>query len=144
MPENARRRRRIDTGGPWGSALLLLGIVIAAYGVALILQPPSDLRGALAWINRAIRIDGWGLLWVGAGVWSAARALSPPQRHIDIAPAVAVLCIWSGLYFVYWLGLGLIYHVWTRDLIGSIIFGAFAGVIILFSQCVNPPRPPES
>ena len=141
VPESARRRCRVNTGGPWGSALLLLGVVIATYGVALILSNPGDLRGALAWINRAVHIDGFGLLWVGAGVWSVARALTPPQRHTDIAPAVGVLCVWSALYGVYWLGLGLLHGVWTRDWIGAVIFGAFAAVIIQFSRCVNPPRP---
>lgn len=140
MPENARRRRKIDTGGPWGGGLLTLGIVLTTYGIALIMADPSDLRGTLAWINTAVPVAGWGMLWIGAGVWSVGRALTPPQHHIDVAPAVGVLCLWSGLFLAYWLVLGITEHTWTRDWIGGVIYGAFAAVIIEFSRCVNPPR----
>lgn len=139
MPERARRRHKIDTGGPWGSGLLLTGVILMTYGVSLLLARQGELHGALAWANSGVPLRGWGLLWLGAGIWSTARALMPPQRHIDVAPAVGILSLWGGLYFAYWLGLGLIHGSWTRDWIGGCIFFAFAAVIIEFSRCVNPP-----
>jgi len=138
MPESAHRRRRIDTGGPWGSGLLVLGILVATYGLSLMFARPEELRGALAWINGTIPLTGWALPWLAAGLWSIGRALWPPQRHIDVAPAVGVLCLWAGIYATFWVLTGL-QGTWTRDWTGALIFFAFAGLVIEFSQCVNPP-----
>jgi hypothetical protein len=107
MPQNARRRFPGDTGGPWGTGLLGTGLAIATIGVGYILTEPERLPPPLAWINQFIPIAGWGLLFVGAGLFSVIRAFSPPQRPVDVAPAVTVVSLWSAFFIVFWLYEGL-------------------------------------
>ncbi|NUT08188.1 MAG: hypothetical protein HOV76_32445 [Hamadaea sp.] len=138
MPENARRRHLIDTGGPWGTGLLLLGVAVTVQGLAYLFADRGDLRGALAWIDRAIPVSTWGILWVLAGLWSIFRALTPPQRHIDVAPPVGVICLWAGIYFAHWLGQGF-GGDWTREWTAGVAWLSLAALLISWSRCINPP-----
>jgi hypothetical protein len=139
MPQNARRRFPGDTGGPWGTGLLGTGLAIATIGVGYILTEPERLPPPLAWINQFIPIAGWGLLFVGAGLFSVIRAFSPPQRPVDVAPAVTVVSLWSAFFIVFWLYEGLWLGHWTRDWLGGMVYGAFASLLVCFSRTVNPP-----
>lgn len=139
MPTTARRSRRNPTGGPWGAGLLCVGLALTAQGIAYMAAKPDELRTALSWINAAVPIAGWGLLWVGAGVYSVWTALRPPQRHGDLIPAVAVISLWAAFYGAYWLYTGLIRDCWTRDWTASLAWGSLAAVLICFGRCNNPP-----
>jgi hypothetical protein len=140
VPENARKTRWYSTGGPWGTGLLLLGCVWVIVGMSWITRRPGALPEALAWINRALPISAWAVLWVVAGAYSIIRALLPPQRHIDLAPAVFVASLWGGFYATYWLIRGIDDGAWTRDWVSALIWGCVAGLLVCFGRCVNPPR----
>jgi hypothetical protein len=139
VPTNARKRHLLDRGGPWGSGLLTAGLAIAALGIGYVLSDPDRLPPPLAWINGFVPIAGWGLLFVGAGIFSIIRAFSPPQRPVDVAPAVSVVGLWAGFFFVFWLYEGLWHGHWSRDWLGGLIFAAFAALLVCFSRTVNPP-----
>jgi hypothetical protein len=87
-----------------------------------------------------VPIAGWGLLWVAAGVWSLWKAFTPPQRHSDITPPVAVISLWSGLYAGYWLYMLLADGQLTRDWTPRWPGGHLPAVLIFFGRCNNPPR----
>jgi hypothetical protein len=140
VPENARKNHFIGTGGPWGTGLGILGVAVTVQGIAYVDSRPDDLRSALAWVNDFIPISGWGLLWIAAGLWSIWKALTPPQRHSDITPAVALLSLWSGLFAAYWLYELLAHGVLTRDWASAVAWGSLAAVLIFFGRCNNPPR----
>ena len=140
MPTNARKQHFIGTGGPWGTGLLLLGVALTVQGIAYMCSAPGELRSALAWINQGVPVRGWALLWIGAGGYSIVKALTPPQRHIELAPAVGVICLWGGIYAVYWLTLGITEGVWTRDWTTAVAWASLAAVLISLGRCVNPPR----
>ena len=78
-------------------------------------------------------------IWIAAGVWSIWKALTPPQRHIEIAPAVAVICLWAGIWAGYWLYTGLHDGNWTREWAGAVAWGTLGLVLIFFGRCSNPP-----
>lgn len=138
MPTNARKTSWYSTGGPWGGGLLCVGIATTAQGVAYILNKPEELTSALAWINQAVPIVLWGLVWLAAGSYSITKALTPPQRHGDLIPAVGVISLWSAFYLVYWLYSGLWAHHWTRDWAVAVAWGSLAAVLICFGRCNNP------
>jgi RsiW-degrading membrane proteinase PrsW (M82 family) len=140
VPENARKYHWYSTGGPWGTGLAILGVAVTVQGVSYIDTPQDDLRSALAWVNDFVPIAGWGLLWVAAGVWSLWKAFTPPQRHSDITPPVAVISLWSGLYAGYWLYMLLADGQLTRDWVSAVAWGSLAAVLIFFGRCNNPPR----
>lgn len=139
MPTNARKQHRIGTGGPWGSGLLCLGVATTVQGVAYMAAKPDELRSALAWINQAVPIQGWGLLWLGAGVYSMLCALSPPQRHGELIPAVGVISLWSAFHWVFWLYSGTTLGHWTRDWTAALAWMSLAAVLVFFGRCINPP-----
>jgi hypothetical protein len=69
-------------------------------GIAYLIGNPHDLGAALRWVGHGIPIRGWSVLWILAGLYSIVRALTPPQRHTDVAPVVAVVFLWAAIYFV--------------------------------------------
>lgn len=141
MPTNARKQHRIGTGGPWGSGLLLLGIALTVQGISYhTTTDPTELRPALAWINQAIPVTWWALLWIGSGIYCIWKALTPPQRHIDLAPAVGVICLWAAIFAIHWLINGLVEGDWTREWTGAVAWAGLACVLISFGRCVNPPQ----
>lgn len=139
MPTSAKKDSWYSTGGPWGTGLLCIGLAITVQGIAYMGAQPGELRSALAWISQPIPMFFWGLLWVIAGAYSIWHALTPPQRHAELIPAVGVISLWSAFYLVYWLNLGLFQHTWTRDWTVSVAWGCLAAVLISFGRCVNPP-----
>jgi hypothetical protein len=132
------RRRRPGTGGPWGTGLLLLGVGIAAQGCAYLLGNPIESGEALRWINQSVPLRWWGLLWIAAGVYSTFRALSPPQLHTDVAPAVAVIVLWSAVYYSFWLLHGLD-GAWGREWTSGTAWASLGALVVSWSRCVNPP-----
>lgn len=133
--------RRPHTGGPWGTGLLLLGVALTAQGGAYVASDRQDLRTALAWVDHGlVPISGWGLLWVAAGLWSIIRALTPPQRYLDLVPALSVLILWAAFYTLHWLIFGLVDGLWSRGWIAAVLYVSFAGVLASFGYCVNPPK----
>lgn len=142
MPETARKTKWYSTGGPWGTGLLCLGVAVTVQGAAYVASTPADLRTQhpLQWADHVVPIAGWGLLWIAAGLWSIWQALTPPQRHMDILPAVAVICLWSGLWAGFWLYTGLADGHWSRDWTGAVAWGSLAAVLIFFGRCSNPLR----
>lgn len=140
MPTNARRLHKVGTGGPWGSGLLILGLIVTMIGFSFATAEPADLAPALAWIDQAVPVRLWAHLWICVGLYSIWKALTPPQRHIDLAPAVGVFSLWSAMYGMYWLVSGAVEGEWTRGWMAAVVWGAFAAVLICFGRCVNPPR----
>lgn len=140
MPTNARALHRVGTGGPWGSGLLLLGCALTVQGISYMAADPHELRSALAWIDQGVPVRAWALLWIGAGLYSIFKALTPPQRHSELAPAVGVVCLWAAIYALYWLVQGCTDGVWSRDWTAAVAWGGLACVLISFGRCVNPPR----
>lgn len=140
MPTNARKQHIIGTGGPWGTGLFLLGFCVTVQGIAYAIADRDDLRGALAWIDQAVPVACWGMLWIVAGMWAMFRGLTPPQRHIDIAPPVGVVCLWAGIYFAHWLAYGILDGDWDRTWTAALAWASLAAVLICFGRCVNPPR----
>jgi hypothetical protein len=140
VPTNATRRRRIDTGGPWGTGLLLIGVVSLVIGITYIARPAGAMQPALAWVSKAAPISAWAVLWILAGLYSVGRALMPPQRHRDIAPCVFVISLWAAFYGLYWLSMGLVHGQWTRDGVSCLVWASMAGLLLSFGRCVNPPR----
>jgi hypothetical protein len=117
----------------------MLGIALTVQGISYMTADPADLRPALEWINQAVPVNAWGSLWVVAGVYSIWMALTPPQRHIEMAAAVGVICLWSAIHGVYWLMMGLFNGVWTRGWTSCVAWGGLAAVLICYGRCVNPP-----
>jgi len=140
VPTAAQKKHLVGTGGPWGSGLLLLGVALTVQGVGYLTAGPDELRSALHWIDHGVPVRGWAMLWIAAGVYSMWKAITPPQRPIEIAPAVGVICLWAGIYAVYWLALGFTTGHWTRDWTTSVAWAGLACVLICFGRCVNPPH----
>ena len=136
MPTSAVRRRRIDTGGPWGTGLLLLGLGVIAQGVGYTTATPDRLPHALQSIGPPV----WacGILWVLAGGYAVIKALHPPQRHRDVWTVVAVTLGWSLAYGLQWIVDALDGH-FTRDWSSSVAWGCLATLTICWGRCVNPP-----
>lgn len=126
MPTNAHRRRRIDTGGPWGTGLLLLGAGLILNGFGYIAADPRGLPDALKEISEYAPIWAWGVLWMAAGSYSIIKALSPPQRHIDVWAAIAITSLWSINYFISWL-IDVFEGDPTREWAGALSWAMLAG-----------------
>lgn len=137
MPTTARRRHRVDTGGPWGTALLLLGIGLIIQGAGYIAANRSGLPDAIQDISDPIPLWVWGSLWISAGTYSLWKALNPPQRHIDVWAAVAITSLWSSTYFITWV-IQAVQGDFTRDFFSALGWGMLAGVIICLGSCSNP------
>lgn len=137
MPTNARRRHAIDTGGPWGTGLLLLGIGLIIQGLGYIAANRSGLPDALQEISDGIPMWVWGSLWISAGTYSTWKALHPPQRHIDVWAAVAITSLWSSAYLIAWI-VNAVQGDLTREFFSALGWGMLAGVIICLGRCTNP------
>lgn len=143
MPEHARKTSWYSTGGPWGSGLLLLGIAVAVQGIGYASAQPRHLPAPLEALTATVPPWVWGALWVAAGLWSIWQALTPPQRHLDVLPAVGVLSLWAGAYLVYWLDVGIVRGDWTRGWSAALGWGMLAGLVVSWGRCVNPPAGPR-
>ena len=139
VPTNATKDRWFSTGGPWGSGLLMLGIALTVQGISYMTADPADLRPALEWIDQAVPVSAWGTAWVIAGVYSMWMAFTPPQRHVELAPGVGVICLWSAIHTCFWAIQGFQEQVWTRDWTAGVAWGVLAAVLICFGKCINPP-----
>lgn len=140
MPTNARRRHPLDPGGPWGWGLLLLGVACLIIGAAYIFRPADHLPPALAWVNQAIPVSVWAVGWLIAAGYSIAQAVTPPQRHRDMAPAVFMISLWAGFYLAFWV-VSAIHGRWDGNSgIAAVTWGCMAGLLVCFGRCVNPPR----
>lgn len=136
MPTNAVRRHKVDTGGPWGTGLLLLGVAAIAQGIGYITTDPAALPPALRSIGLPMSLCG--ALWVLAGGYAITKALTPPQRHLDVWPLVAVTLAWALAYGLQWVVLA-IDGDFTRDWSSSLAWGSLAVLIICWGRCINPP-----
>ena len=140
MPESAQRNHPIDTGGPWGTGLLIAGLGSVVLGCFYVFGSLSTMPPALQWLDSdGLPVAALGSLWIIAGGFAVFEALTPPQRHWHIAPVVAVMSLWSGLYTAHWLVftlLGQPNHDWQ----GAVVWGLFAAMLINGGRCVNPPR----
>jgi hypothetical protein len=134
--------RRPRTGGPWGLGLLLLGTGLIIRGLGYVTSTPADLAIPLAWLNQNdwFPVAGLGWLWVGVGVWSVYRALTPPQRYLDLMPALSLMTLWASLYLLYWAGFGILEGRWTREWQGGVNYLLIAAILASWGWCVNPPR----
>lgn len=145
MPTTARKKHLIGTGGPWGTGLLLMGVVSIVIGAAFITRAPANLSPALAWIGQAIPISAWSALWVVSGAYNVVRSLMPPQRHMDLAFSVFVISLWASFYGTYWIWMA-VHGVFTREWLFAVIWGCMAGMLVSFGRCVNPvarQKPPR-
>lgn len=140
MPTNARKTRWYSTGGPWGTGLLLIGVVSVAIGITYMTRPAGALQPALAWVSKAAPISAWAVLWLLAGGYSIVRALMPPQRFRNLAPCVFVISLWAAFYGLYWLSMGLVHGRWTRDGVSCLVWACMAGLLLSLGRCVNPPQ----
>lgn len=131
--------RRLGTGGPWGTGLLLLGIAVTVQGIGYVASHGQRLPGPLAALSAYVPAWVWGLLWIAAGLWSIWKALSPPQRNRDVLPVVGVLCLWSAAYLMWWLSSGLGDGHWTRAWSAALGWAMLAGLVMCWGRCVNPP-----
>lgn len=137
MPTTARRRRRLDTGGPWGTGLLLLGLGLTANGIGYISANRSGLPDALQSFSESVPMWFWGGIWVAAGVYSVVKALNPPQRHVDVWAAIAVTSLWSAAYLIAW-GTNAWNGDLTREWTSALAWGMLAGLVSCHGRCVNP------
>jgi hypothetical protein len=138
VPTNARKKHWIGTGGPWGTGLLIAGILSAVLGVGYLLSDASDQPAALR--HMAPPLVFWACMWIAAGAYAVLKALSPPQQHIDVWPVVGMSCLWSGKFAWFWI-VGVFHgEPVDRSWAGAVIFAAFAGLIISWARCVNPPQ----
>lgn len=137
MPTEAHRRHRIDTGGPWGTGLLLCGLGLTANGIGYIAANRSGLPEAIQEISKGFPMWFWGGLWVVAGVYSIWKALNPPQRHVDVWAAVVVTSLWAAAYFIAWF-VNAVQGDFTREWTSSLAWLMLAGVISCLGRCVNP------
>jgi hypothetical protein len=139
VPTNARKRHAFDTGGPWGTGLLLLGLGVTTQGIAYLIGDPADLNAALRWVGQGVSIRAAGVLWIAVGLYSIVRALNPPQKHTDVAPVVGVITLWAAAYLTFWLyqafWLGHVGREWTA----SVAWASLGALIVSWSRCVNPP-----
>lgn len=137
MPTNARRRHAMDTGGPWGTGLLLLGVGLVAQGIGYIAARRSGLPDAIQELSNPVPMWVWGSLWIAAGIYSTWKALRPPQRHIDVWAAVAITSLWSSAYFIAWI-VNAVQGDLTREWSAGLGWGMLAGVISCLGRCTNP------
>jgi hypothetical protein len=107
-------------------------------GVAYLIGDPNDLAAALRWLGHGIPIRAWALVWIAVGVYSIVRALTPPQKHTDVAPVVAVITLWSACYLVFWTYNALHGHM-GREWTASVAWASLGALIVSWSRCVNPP-----
>lgn len=140
MPTNARKTHLFSTGGPWGTGLLLLGVAVAVLGMDQVTAHRSVAADPVRALSKFIPLWVLGGLWVAAGLWSIWKALTPPQRHRDVLPVVAITALWALTYLAFWLVTGLAYGQWTREWTGGVGWGALTMLIISWGRCVNPPR----
>jgi hypothetical protein len=138
VPTSAHKTRWWSTGGPWGTGLLLLGIGVTMQGVAYLIGDPTELNPALRWVNHGIPIRAWALVWITAGAYSILRALTPPQKHTDVAPVVGIISLWAAIYLVFW-----IYNAWHghvgREWTATVAWASLGALVVSWSRCVNPP-----
>ena len=139
MPTNARKKHLIGTGGPWGTGLLLLGVAVTVIGISYAAPRPGGLSGPLRALTSVVPMQVWGGLWIGAGLYAIWKALTPPQKHRDVWPIVAVTSLWAATYLAYWLVLGVAYGSWTRAWTAGVAWGALTVLIVSWGRCVNPP-----
>lgn len=140
MPTNARRRRLIDTGGPWGTGLLLFGICSALQGVGYLLRAENELPRALDTFGQVVPISWWAALWVLAGCYAVFQALTPPQRHRDVWPLVSMTVLWSFVYLIQWIVDIVRFGNWlTSTGTGAFAWGSLAVILVCWGKCVNPP-----
>lgn len=143
MPERARRRRRIDTGGPWGTGLLILSVAFFMLGVGYITRPDRQVPDALAALTIPRMV--WGSLWLAAGLYGAWKALTPPQHHRQVWPFAGLTSLWAGAYFVHWLLNGIRFNNWLDPSWQSgFLWAAFAGVILTWGGRLVNPAPTNS
>ncbi len=140
MPTFDHGRRRVGTGGPWGTGLLVLGVACIAQGVSYVTTPGGELRAALAMLAGILPMWVWGSMWVAAGLCAVRTALSPPQDTGDVWPIAGLISLWSGAYLAYWLINGFADGEWTRDWTTAVAWGSLAALIISWGRCVNPPE----
>lgn len=141
MPTNARRRHLVDTGGPWGTGLLLFGFGALMQGTGYLLRDERELPRALARFNSVVPIQVWAALWLIAGLFCSVKALMPPQRHRDVWPLVGITVLWACVYGVQWF-----VEIWqgghwlSPTGTGAIGWASIASVLVCWGKCVNPPR----
>lgn len=141
MPTNARRRHPIDTGGPWGTGLLLFGIGATVQGLGYLGRGSSRIPPALATFGDTVPIQWWALLWVAAGLFCGYKALNPPQRHADVWPLVGMTVLWACVYLIDWIVKVVQDGDWLAQSGSSAVAWAMlASVLVCWGRCVNPPR----
>ncbi|HEU5026602.1 MAG TPA: hypothetical protein VFV01_16925 [Spirillospora sp.] len=140
MPENARKTRWYSTGGPWGTGLLLLGVAVTVIGLNMLTADRARQSGPVRALSVVLPLWALGGLWVAAGLHSVWQALTPPQRHRDVLPVVAITSLWALAYLAYWLVTGAVYGRWSREWSGGVGWGSLTMLIISWGRCVNPPR----
>jgi hypothetical protein len=107
-------------------------------GVAYLIGEPTELNDALQWVNHGIPIRGWALLWIVAGLYSIWQAVTPPQKHTDVAPVVAIISLWAAIYLVFW-SYNAWHGHWGREWTGCVAWSSLGALVVSWSRCVNPP-----
>lgn len=131
--------RRIETGGPWGTGLLILGVAVLVQGIGYLTAEPGDLAPALEELSQIIPPSAWGTAWVVVGIYCILRALRPPQRPWHILPVVGVFAVWSAAHLMHWLIAGVGGGVWNRSWTGAVGWAMLAGLVACWGRCINPP-----
>lgn len=138
MPTTAHKRHRIDTGGPWGTGLLILSVLAVVIGISYVSRAKGSVPDALQAL--AVPVWLWASLWIVAGVYGAWKALRPPQHHRDVWPFAGLTFMWSAAYTVHWLIVGS-HGEWTSSWTGAVVWAAFGGLVVSWGgRCVNPAR----
>lgn len=122
--------------GKRGAFLCLHALVYIGIGVTYITTPNRTVQ-VFGWLPDFLTLDVLGWVWIVAAVVGVLSAFihDPPRTDkIGYAVMTSVPLLWAGLMLISWLtGYN------STGLIAAVVYGGFAGVIMLVSSWPNPP-----
>lgn len=128
-------RRLTRLLGRRGALLTCKGIVAIGYGSGQVVQPTGDRQG-LTLLLKAFPLQGWGWVWIAAGLIAVVCAWLPRRRDWPGFLAVWLIATpWAMAYLLSWWPLGESPRGWVV----AMIFGAFGAVCLVAIGWDEPP-----
>ncbi|MFJ2567864.1 hypothetical protein ACIO02_33860 [Streptomyces sp. NPDC087568] len=105
------------------------------YGTGQVIEPTGDRRG-LTLLLKVMSLDGWGWVWITAGLIALVCAWLPPRRDWPGYVAVWLIAMpWAMAYLVSWWPLG----ESSRGWVVAVLFGAFGSACVVAVGWDEPP-----
>lgn len=124
--------------GKRGEFLCLHAAIYLGIGTSYILIPRApDQRQIFGWLPDFLTLEVLGWVWIiaaAAGILGAFIHKPPRADQVGFAVVTSVPLFWAGLFLISWLT-GYTATGW----IATIIYGGYAGTVMLVSSWPNPP-----